>query len=165
MSDPHRGKRYLPESTLTLRRLSVRTMKIVQTTDHEAIRKLALEAGLEDGSFDNVISSYGVFEKGNLRACAALKRAGDVFSVEWLAVSEGLRGQGIGRELVMTVADEARCQGATDLWALARAPDFFLHIGFRPSSESESPGPTFSGCAKCPQYRKTCSPRIVTLRL
>jgi N-acetylglutamate synthase-like GNAT family acetyltransferase len=140
-------------------------MDIVPTTDYDGIRRLALAAGLEDGSFENVIRSYGIYEGEELRASVALKRVSDVFSVEWLAVCEGMRHRGIGRRLVTRVADDAKSLGARDLWALARAPEFFLRIGFRLCSEEESPGPTYSGCAECPQYRSSCHPRIVVLRL
>lgn len=140
-------------------------MELRLTTDHDSIRRLALEAGLEDGGFDDIIGAYGLFEGSSLRACVALRRVRDVFSVEWLAVERGLRRKGIGRRLVLRVAEDAKSLGAKELWALARAPEFFLRVGFVLSSEDESPGPTYAGCAKCPQYRKTCHPKIVALRL
>lgn len=140
-------------------------MEIRPTEDREAVRALALEAGLEDGSFDGVIRTYGVFDDSQLKGCVGLKKAGEVYSVEWLAVKEELRGHGIGRKLVQRVAEDARSLGAKEIWALARAPDFFLRMGFTLSSEEESPGPTYAGCAKCPQYKKTCRPHIVTMKL
>lgn len=133
--------------------------------DREAMRALALEAGLEDGGFDGVVTSYGAFDDDELKGCVALKRVGDVFSVEWLAVKQEIRGRGAGRRLVYRVAEDARSLGAKEIWALARSPDFFLRIGFSLSSEEESPGPTYAGCAKCPQYRTTCRPHIVSMKL
>lgn len=140
-------------------------MDLKPTTDLEAVRRLALSAGLEDGTFDGLVRVYGLFDGDEVVASVALKRSGDVFSVEWLAVEEELRGQGIGRKLVSRVADDARSLGASDLWALARAPDFFLKIGFRLCSEDESTGPTYAVCSKCKQYGHTCQPRIVVLTL
>lgn len=140
-------------------------MEIRPTDDRGAIRGLALKAGLEDGNFEGVIRTYGMFVGDDLKACVALKRVDDVFSVEWLAVDAELRGRGIGRRLVLRVAEDARALGARDLWALARAPEFFLRVGFKLSSEEESAGPSFAGCTKCPQYRSSCQPQIVTLRL
>ena len=140
-------------------------MEIRETEDREAVRALALEAGLEDGNFDGVIRTYGVFDGSELRGCAGLKRVGQVYSVEWLAVKDGFRGHGFGRKLVQRVAKDAKSLGAKEIWALARAPEFFLSIGFSLSPEEDSPGPTYSGCVKCPQYKKTCHPQIVTMRL
>ncbi len=135
--------------------------RLSETDDHEAIRALALRSGLEDGNFEDIVSAYGFYMADELVACAALKRVGDTFSVEWLSVDEQHRKTGIGRTMVDRVAAEAKALGATRLWALARAPEFFEHIGFRRSSPEASPGPTFAGCAKCSQYDVTCFPKIV----
>ncbi len=124
-----------------------------------------MSAGLEDGAFEGMVTAYGLFDEDKIVASVALKRSEDVFSVEWLAVEEGLRKHGVGRRLVSKVADDARALGASDLWALARAPEFFLKIGFKLSSEDESPGPTHAACSKCRQYKRTCHPRIVVLAL
>lgn len=140
-------------------------MDLKPTTDHEAVRKLALRAGLEDGTFDDMVEVYGLFDGDDIVASVALKRSEDVFSVGWLAVEKDRRGHGIGRRLVSRVGDDARSLGASNLWALARAPDFFLKIGFKLSSEDESPGPTYAECSKCEQYKHTCHPRIVVLAL
>lgn len=135
--------------------------RLSETDDYEAIRALAMRSGLEDGNFEHIVVAYGFFKADELVACAALRRIGDTFSVEWLSVDEQHRKTGIGRTLVDRVAAEAKALGATRLWALARAPDFFEHIGFRRSSLEASPGPTFAGCVKCPQYEVTCFPKIV----
>lgn len=135
------------------------------TEDHGTIRRLALEAGLEDGTFDDIVRAYGYFVNDEMAGTIAVKRVGDVFSAEWLSVRSDLRGKGIGKDLVRTVAEHARGAGARRLWALARAPDFFLRIGFTLSSPEESPGPTFASCARCGQYNRSCFPKIVVLDL
>ena len=138
----------------------------IQTTeDYETVRKLALEAGLEDGTFENIVRAYGYFVGDDMAGTIAVKRVGDVFSAEWLSVRSDLRGHGIGRRLVRKAAEHATAGGAKQLWALARAPDFFLRIGFALSSPEDSPGPTFAGCLKCSQYNTSCFPRIVVLNL
>ena len=136
-------------------------MSFRQTDDFDGIRSLALRAGLEDGKFDDIVAAYGCFSGHGLVGCAALKRVGDTFSVEWLAVEDSYRRKGIGRAIVERVASEAKGRGATQLWALARAPDFFMRLGFLQSSQEVSPGPNLAGCAKCGQYQVSCFPRIV----
>ena len=132
-----------------------------QTDDFKGIRSLALRAGLEDGKFDDIVAAYGCYSGHGLVGCAALKRVGDTFSIEWLAVEGSHRRKGIGRAIVGRVASEAKGRGATQLWALARAPDFFMRLGFLQSSPEVSPGPNLAGCAKCAQYQVSCFPKIV----
>ncbi|MDH3365992.1 MAG: GNAT family N-acetyltransferase [Thermoplasmata archaeon] len=135
---------------------------ILRKTDNfEAIRRLSLESGLEDGEFENIVCAYGYFIDGEIVGCVAMKRVDDAHSVEWLAVKEEQRGKGLGQSLVAAVAVEAERSGARELWALARVPEFFLRIGFMISSPEESPGPTFEGCGKCGQYKISCFPKVV----
>ena len=136
-----------------------------KTEDYQSVRHLALEAGLEDGDFEGITSVYGYYIANELAGCVALKDSGNACSVEWLAVRRQHRGKGIGRMLVDKIASDARRSGAKQLWALARTPDFFFHIGFAESSLEASPGPTFDNCRRCDQFRTTCSPKIVVKAL
>jgi N-acetylglutamate synthase-like GNAT family acetyltransferase len=136
-----------------------------EVTDLEAVRRLALEAGLEDGPFEDIVFTCGFFEGENLKGCAALRDRGGVFSVEWLAVDSGMRGRGLGRLLVRRIEAESKSRGAGRIWALARAPAFFQRIGYRIVPQEESPGPTVTNCLKCRQYNSTCFPKIVTREL
>ncbi len=142
-----------------------RHVELRDTSDLEAIRRLALEAGLEDGPFNSIVYSCGFFEGDELMACAALKDRDGVFSVEWLAVDSSMRGRGLGRLLVRRIEDESRARGATRIWALARASGFFQRIGYTIVPPEDSPGPTIAGCLKCPQYKTACHPKIVTREL
>ena len=132
-----------------------------ETRDFDSIRALALESGLEDGTFDNIVAAYGCFADDEMMACIALKQEGDRFSVEWLAVSREHRGKGMGSMLVGKVEDEARTRGADRNTALARAPEFFEKIGYRKSSNDELEGARLRGCLLCPQYRESCFPAYV----
>ncbi len=134
---------------------------IRKTDDFASIRELALKSGLEEGTFENVAAAYGYYVGDRLVGCAALKIEGQRYSVEWLAVSEELRGMGIGAMLVSRVESEARMMGAGRLWALARAPRFFERVGFRKSSVEEAGGPSMSNCLLCKQYGQDCFPAVV----
>ncbi|MBE0518950.1 MAG: GNAT family N-acetyltransferase [Thermoplasmata archaeon] len=138
---------------------------IRKTDDFETIRKLALEAGLEDGTFENIISAVGFFIGNQMMGTVALKKDGDRYSIEWLSVSEPLRGKGIGGMLVSRIESEAKARGASTLWALARAPKFFEKIGFRMASLDEAGGPSMSNCLLCRQYQKNCFPSIVSKKI
>ena len=136
-----------------------------KTDDYSAVRALALRCGLEDGTFENVVMAYGYYIGEELVGCAALKRDGDRYGVEWLSVADRFRGKGMGRMLVGKIEAEARMRGATWIWALARAPRFFESIGFRVTTSDEAGGPTMSNCLLCSQYQRTCFPAIVTKQL
>ena len=140
-------------------------LELRSTDDYEAIRHLALASGLEDGSFQQTVAAFGFYMSGKLVGCASLRRDGERYSVDWLAVDQPLRGRGLGNKLVTRVAGEAKTRGADRLWALARAPDFFEKIGFRRSSEKDGVGPSLDNCLQCPQFRRNCSPAIMIIDL
>ncbi len=140
-------------------------LELRRTRDYEAVRRLALGSGLEDGAFTGIVAAFGIYSQDDLVGCAALKNSDSTFSVEWLAVSGPLRGKGHGSQLVAEVEKEARARGAERLWALARSPAFFQKIGYRLAREDEKGGPTLSNCSRCPQYKRTCRPAIVVRSL
>lgn len=140
-------------------------LELRRTRDYEAVRRLALGSGLEDGPFVGVVAAFGVYSGDELVGCVALKQTDSAFCVEWLAVSEDLRGRGLGTRLISEVEREAKQRGAERLWALARAPDFFGKIGFRLAGNDEVGGPTLNNCKICPQYMKNCRPAIVVKEL
>jgi N-acetylglutamate synthase-like GNAT family acetyltransferase len=136
-------------------------LELRPTNDYEAIRRLALASGLEDGTFRQTVAAIAYYQSENLVGCATLRKDGEVYSVDWLAVDDRMRGKGLGRELVATIAREARRRGASRLWALARAPEFFERIGFRRNVADEGIGPVLANCLVCPQYQKSCFPAIM----
>lgn len=136
-------------------------LELRRTRDYEAVRRLALGSGLEDGPFIDVVAAFGAYSGDELVGCVALKHTNSSFCVEWLAVSERLRGRGLGRRLISEVEREARQRGAEKLWALARAPGFFKKNGFSLAEDVQKDGPTLSNCIRCPQYMRTCKPAIV----
>jgi len=136
-----------------------------KTTDYEAMRSLALKAGLEDGSFEGYEAAFGYFVDDDIVGCAALKVKDGLFTVECLAVAEEFRGKGMGRSLIAMIEAEAAARGAIRLWALARAPGFFMKNGYGFAGPDSSGGPSMKGCEACPQYKRNCSPAIVNKTL
>ncbi len=137
------------------------TLVLRKTSDYGAMRSLALQAGLEDGNFEGYEASFGYFVDDNLVGCAALKVKEGLFTVECLAVSAEYRGRGLGRSLIGMVEVEAFARGASQIWALARAPGFFMKNGYRQMDPDSPGGPSMKGCATCPQFNNTCRPAIV----
>ena len=137
------------------------TLVLRKTSDYGAMRSLALRAGLEDGNFEGYDASFGYFVEDILVGCAALKNKEGMFTVECLAVSEEYRRRGLGRSLIGMVEAEAVARGANQIWALARAPGFFMKNGYREMDPDLPGGPSMKGCGTCPQFNNTCRPAIV----
>ena len=136
-------------------------LELRHTSDFEAIRRLALASGLEDGTFRRTVVAFGYYLLDDLVGCATLRKDGDIYSVDWLAVAERMRGKGLGEGLVAVISKEAEERGADRLWALARAPEFFEKIGFRRVVADDGIGPTLVNCQVCGQYQKSCFPAIM----
>lgn len=131
------------------------------TEDYAAMKKLAVESGLEEGTLIHIVSSYGYYDGSELVGCAALRQEKDVYSLECLAVRERYRYQGLGSRLVNTIEKDAKARGAVRLWALARAPNFFKKMGYMEAGKGDQGGPSMTSCASCPQYKRNCNPEIL----
>ena len=140
-------------------------LELRATSDFASMRSLALASGLEEGDYSGFIAAYGIFDGSRLVGCVGLKNLKGVYTVECLAVAEGLRGKGLGRRLLEAVEAEARRRGASEIWALARAPGFFERMGFVRAEPPGSGVPSMRGCLVCPQYLKNCRPAIFVKRL
>jgi amino-acid N-acetyltransferase len=75
----------------------------------------------------------------------------DLAEIKSLAVAENKKGSGIGKALVLAVADEARSLGLPKLFALTLKPDFFKKLGFEQVDRNKLPMKVWSDCARCPK--------------
>ena len=78
-----------------------------------------------------------------------------------IAVSREYRGSGLGRRLLTTLEAEVLRAGLTELWATARAPGFFLAMGYAVVAEGRERDLLLSECLSCGQYGKECRPQAV----
>ncbi len=78
----------------------------------------------------------------------------DIAEVRSLAVEAGLRGRGIGKELVRAALEEARRLGVMRVFALTLETKFFAAIGFEQVPHDDLPLKVWTDCVKCP--RKDC---------
>jgi len=138
-----------------------------KTKDLKAVWALCVEAGLEiqDSPPEGVVVAYGCFLGRKLVGCAALQFMDGNHFLEYVAVDAGMRHRGLGALLVSKIEDEARSRGMTELWAKARAPEFYKKIGFRVLSDEERGPKSLENCRDCPQFRKSCHPAVVVKQL
>src|SRR6266436_5448180 len=111
------------------------------------------------------LRDFGVFEEdGEVVGCAALTIIwADLAEVRSLAVDEGSRGRGIGRQLVEWSVCEARRLGIARLMALTYEQVFFEKLGFRVVLKETLPLKVWSDCVRCPK-RDSCD-EIAVVRI
>lgn len=134
-----------------------------KTKDLRAIKALCVRAGLDmrDGPLQGVVVAYGAFIGRKMVGCATLQRATGGRFLEYVAVDASMRRKGIGALLVSKIEEEAMARGMTELWAKARAPDFYRSIGYRVLGDDERGPKSLESCRECPQFRKNCFPAVV----
>ncbi len=76
----------------------------------------------------------------------------DLAEVRSLVVSESLKGQGCGRQLVQLCIDEAKELGLNRVFALTYQEEFFAHLGFSFIEKNELPQKIWGDCMKCPKF-------------
>lgn len=87
------------------------------------------------------LSTFLVAESGReVVGCAGAEPRGDVALLRSVAVAPGLHGQGIGRQMVLRLLDEARRRNVKAVYLLTTtARDYFLRLGFTVADRATAP--------------------------
>jgi N-acetylglutamate synthase-like GNAT family acetyltransferase len=141
--------------------------EIRKTRDIAAALTLGREAGLTDmvEELEGLKVVWGAYEEERLIGVVALRQHRSLDLVSWLAVRQSRRGRGVGAQLIAELEAEARKDGVECLWAMARAPGFFLSHGYESSNAGLEAETLLESCVKCDQYGSTCTPRAVYKQL
>jgi amino-acid N-acetyltransferase len=98
-------------------------------------------------------------------ACGALEIfTEDLGEVRSLVVDDAFKGQGLGRQLVERIAEEARVIGLKRLMALTYVAPFFHKLGFKTVPKETLPEKVWSVCVKCYKFN-SCDETAVLLDL
>lgn len=85
--------------------------------------------------------------------CVALRVVwGDLAELRSLAIEEGHRSYGYGRQLTQAVLDEARRLDLPKVFALTYIPEFFKKRGFVEVPKESLPHKVWSDCVNCPKF-------------
>jgi amino-acid N-acetyltransferase len=88
-----------------------------------------------------------------IAGCCALQFCWeDLAEVRSLAVKESYRKQGVGRQLVSGVLEEATSYAVKRLFTLTYRPDFFERIGFVRVDRSRLPLKIWTDCISCVKF-------------
>ena len=74
----------------------------------------------------------------------------DLVEVRSLAVATAYRSYGIGALIVNELVAQARQRGIATIFALTRAVNFFLRLGFSITDKERFPEKVWRDCIKCP---------------
>lgn len=103
--------------------------------------------------------------RGKIAACGALEifteNLGEVRS---LVVDDAFKRQGLGRQLVLRLIEEARAIGLRRLMALTYVAPFFHKLGFKTVAKDTLPEKVWGICVKCYKYNN-CDETAVLLEL
>ncbi|MDZ7724469.1 MAG: N-acetyltransferase [candidate division KSB1 bacterium] len=77
---------------------------------------------------------------------------GDLAEVRSLALKPEAIGQGIGREIVSYLLDEAKELEIPRVFTLTYKPEFFQKLGFSPIDKKYLPHKVWKDCINCPKF-------------
>jgi N-acetylglutamate synthase-like GNAT family acetyltransferase len=138
------------------------SFSIRRSDDLEAALALAREAHLEvSATPESPLAMWGAFNGDQMVGTISLEDYRGLTVVGRIAVAQDDRGSGLGRRLLATLEDEARRRGLRELWATARAPGFFVSMGFSVIADGPERDLLLSECGDCPQYQSDCNPQAV----
>ncbi len=100
---------------------------------------------------DFIVAEY--LDLSEVVGCCALSITWEgLAEVRSLVVTEGARGQGIGRRLVEACISDALTFGIYKVFVLTYQVDFFRKLGFQEVSKDILPQKVWADCIKCPQF-------------
>jgi len=103
--------------------------------------------------------------EGRLGAAGRLEYSYGHPMVEEIAVREDLRRSGLGTIIVSAILDEAKEEGIGTIWVMARAPEFFRSLGFKPAPDKELLSKLKEECAVCRDHIVICNPILMRKEL
>jgi amino-acid N-acetyltransferase len=120
-------------------------------------------------SADNIRASLPTWRVAEVRGCVVgigslLAMNDNLVEVRSLAVLPEYRSAGVGAALVQGLVDEARRRGYVTVFALTRAVNFFLRLGFSITIKDRFPEKVWRDCVVCPLFH-ACDETAVAMEL
>jgi N-acetylglutamate synthase-like GNAT family acetyltransferase len=164
MVNSHERKGEIPAFAGMTSRVGV--TRVEETPDYDALAKFMAAQGLEFDAEDetvpnDILKCWKVTHDGELAGGAILALREGEFICDGIATAPSLRGEGIGKQLLDLLIDEAKSRGGDKLYLVARAPGFFAGQGFEVVPREGAPN--FFECFSCPQYGISCHPEVMRL--
>ena len=137
------------------------------TDEYEKLVRFFVENELEfDGDEEvdtDIVNCYEITDDNKLIGAAVLARREGEYIVDGIAVSDNLRGEGLGGLLLARLLEDVRELGGDKLYLVARAPEFFRKNNFQTINPDLAPN--FFECKYCPQYGLNCHPEVMMFEI
>lgn len=105
--------------------------------------------------YENLQTFSVAEDDGVVIGCCALEVIwSDLAEIKSLAIAPERRSQGVGRQLVTAIIDQARQLGVPQIFALTLEPGFFQKMGFTVVAKETLPMKVWSDCARCPKQQE-----------
>lgn len=118
------------------------------------------KAGLPAEDIDAPNLLFWRFESGDVPVgFGGLDIHGDQALLRSVVTLPPVRRRGIGRAIVAMLEMEARVRHCRAVWLLAPAPEFFLHLGYRPCERRDVP----KAIQETAQFARLCPASAVPL--
>ncbi|MFV0518583.1 MAG: GNAT family N-acetyltransferase [Aminipila sp.] len=144
-------------------------LKMSQTDDYEALKKLYIENDLEvDPDMpmpEEVIKNWRITHGAEEHLAAGLTlatRQGE-YIIDGIAVEPEYRKMKLGKIILEKAVAEVKKLGGHRIFLVARAPEFFRKQGFVTVAKEDAP--EFFECLTCPQYGIKCHPEVMKLEI
>lgn len=119
------------------------TIRNAVETDLPSVLRLVEAAGLPAAGIADHFDGFVVAVdpgSGHLLACGGLEPYGSGALLRSVAVSEEVRGSGLGARIVTQLLDDAARDGVEEVWLLTEtAGDWFPRFGFVPATRDDIP--------------------------
>lgn len=138
---------------------------IRETNDYGKLSAFYVENGLEidvsDKAPEGTLKNWECLdgETGQFLGAATLQKRDGCYVFADLAVTEKLRGTGIGKALCRIIENAAKNMGAKEIWGCAKVPEFYKKYGWIVIDRNDAPD--ISRCLNCDDFGVTCHPSIM----
>lgn len=145
------------------------TLKMSETRDYEALKKLYIKNDLElnpdDDMPEGVIKNWKIThgKEEYLAAGLTLAKYKGEYVIDGIAVEPEYRKMKIGKIILEKAISQVRNLGGKRIYLVARAPEFFRKQGFVTINSEEAP--KVFDCLTCPQNGIKCFPEVMRLDL
>ncbi len=143
--------------------------RIRETDDYARLSAFYKDNGLEidvretapEGTLKNW--KYEDEDTKELLAAATLQKRRDCYVLGDLAVTERLRGTGMGKELLQIAEEEVKSLGIKEMWLVGKVPHFYKKFGWTEVEPEVAAkvAPDISRCQSCEDFGATCFPSIM----
>jgi N-acetylglutamate synthase-like GNAT family acetyltransferase len=141
-------------------------IKIEEYFKHDNLVDLYISRDIEfddNKEYQNkpIFSYIAIVDDKIIGAATCCKDANEdkYYILDDIVVLPEFEGQGIGTKLLNVVLNRISQLGGSEVYIIAKVPDFFAKNGFKEIKREEAPD--FSVCFTCDKYQKKCFPKVM----